>query len=57
VVATPDGVVGALAAALAHPERRSAVRRAIAADLFYNPGHATGAAREWLSRHAVLQPA
>jgi CDP-Glycerol:Poly(glycerophosphate) glycerophosphotransferase len=57
LVATPDAVVGAVDAALAHPERRSPVRRAIAADLFYNAGHATDAAREWLVRHAVLQPA
>ncbi|HEY3018619.1 MAG TPA: CDP-glycerol glycerophosphotransferase family protein [Solirubrobacteraceae bacterium] len=48
VVADPAGVVAAVARGLEHPEQRSDVRRAIAADLFYNPGRATGAAMRWL---------
>ena len=48
VVAEPAEVVGAVARGLEHPERRSEVRGAIAADLFYNPGHATDAAMGWV---------
>jgi hypothetical protein len=38
---------------LAAPRTRSRMRRAIAHDLFYNPGEATGAATRWL--HAQLE--
>lgn len=50
---TPDEVVDAVAASLAHPERLSPVRKAIAADLFYNPGCATDAAVAWLTEHLL----
>ena len=48
VVAGPDAVVRAVDEALAKPERHSDIRRAMATDLFYNPGRATGAAVSWL---------
>ncbi len=38
----------AIAAGLADPDAQSEIRRAIAADLFYNPGTATSVALEWL---------
>jgi len=44
----PDEAVEAVASALAHPRRDGAVRRAMARDLFYNPGHATDAAVSWI---------
>jgi hypothetical protein len=55
VVERPEDAVAALERALAEPERHGDVRRAMAADLFYNPGGATGAAVSWLMRE--LQPA
>lgn len=45
----PDEAVEAVASALAHPRRGGAVRRAMARDLFYNPGRATDAAIEWIT--------
>ena len=39
---------------LEHPERRSEIRRDIAADLFYNPGRATEAAVGWLREELAL---
>lgn len=50
VIAGPDEIVAAVANGLAHPRARSAVRRATAADFFYNPGRATRAATDWLDR-------
>lgn len=44
----PAGVVAALDEAVAHPQRRSSVRRALVQDIFYNPGCATAAAACWL---------
>ncbi|MFN2562344.1 MAG: CDP-glycerol glycerophosphotransferase family protein [Jatrophihabitans sp.] len=38
----------AIAAGLSDPQAQSDIRRAIAADLFYNPGRATGVALQWL---------
>ena len=55
VVEGPEDVVAAVARALEAPDRHSDVRRAMAGDLFYNPGRATGAAVGWLMRE--LQPA
>lgn len=43
-------VVAAVEAGLADPGARSEVRRALVADLFFNPGHATAAAMEWIGR-------
>ncbi|MGH3337174.1 MAG: CDP-glycerol glycerophosphotransferase family protein, partial [Nocardioides sp.] len=48
-----EGVSEALEAVesgLADPGARSDVRRAIVADLFFNPGHATAAAMDWIRR-------
>lgn len=53
VVSAPEGVVAAVGGELEHPERRAGVRRAIAEDLFYNPGRATDAAMAWL-REALV---
>jgi hypothetical protein len=49
VVANPQAVVAALHEALAHPSRRSALRRRIARELFFDPGHATTRALQLLS--------
>ena len=48
----PDEAVEAIARSLAHPREGSATRRAMARDLFYNPGKATEAAMRWL-RHRL----
>jgi hypothetical protein len=50
IARTPAEAVEAAADALAQPGRLSDIRRAMARDLFYNPGHATDAAMEWLER-------
>lgn len=49
VAASPEEVVGAVDAGLAGSERLSAIRQAIAEDLFYHPGHATEAAMAWIN--------
>jgi CDP-Glycerol:Poly(glycerophosphate) glycerophosphotransferase len=49
VVERPDEVEQAIASSLAEPDRCSAVRSAIAQDLFYNPGGATEAAICWFA--------
>ena len=48
VVTRPEEVVGAVEQSLAEPDRHGAVRRQIAADLFFNPGRATDAAAAWI---------
>lgn len=48
VVARASDVPAAVESALAHPERHATTRRAIASDLFYNPGRATEAALAWV---------
>jgi CDP-glycerol glycerophosphotransferase (TagB/SpsB family) len=48
VVPDPQTAVDAVADALANPLEQSIARRAIARDLFYNPGRATEAALVWL---------
>jgi hypothetical protein len=50
----PDEAVEAVAWSLAHPEHGSAVRKAMAGDLFYNPGRATEAALRWVGQHLGL---
>ena len=58
-IVAPDatGAVYAVAYALASPRLQSPVRRAMVRDLFYNPGHATEAAMEWLrSTFGLAQP-
>lgn len=44
----PDEAVEAIAWSLAHPRHASAVRRAMAKDLFYHPGRAADAAVAWI---------
>ena len=44
----PDEAVDAVRWALAHPSHGSDVRRAMARDLFYNPGRAAEAAVSWI---------
>ena len=44
----PDEAVEAVRWSLAHPREGSNVRRAMARDLFYNPGRATDAAVAWI---------
>lgn len=53
----PDEAVEAVAWSLAHPHHASETRRAMAADLFFNPGTATDAAMRWVTeRLATLPP-
>lgn len=44
----PDEAVDAVRWCLAHPRHGSDVRRAMARDLFFNPGHAADAAMDWI---------
>ncbi|HLQ58490.1 MAG TPA: CDP-glycerol glycerophosphotransferase family protein [Gemmatimonadales bacterium] len=44
----PDEAVEAVRDSLAHPRRGSEVRRAMAQDLFFNPGRAAHAAVDWI---------
>ena len=44
----PDEAVEAIQWSLAHPRHASKLRRAMARDLFYNPGRATDAAMDWV---------
>jgi hypothetical protein len=44
----PDEAVDAVRWSLAHPRHASATRRAMAQDLFFNPGRATDAAMAWV---------
>lgn len=44
----PDEAAEAVQWAIAHPRSGSALRRAMARDLFYNPGRATDAAEAWV---------
>jgi hypothetical protein len=44
----PDEAVEAIQWSLAHPRHASRLRRAMARDLFYNPGRATDAAVQWV---------
>lgn len=50
----PDEAAEAVAHSLAHPHAASRVRKAMARDLFYNPGSATDAAVEWVQRRLGL---
>lgn len=47
VVTDPLTVVDAVTESLAHPERHGETRRAMASDLFFNPGHATDQGFAW----------
>lgn len=48
--------IAAVERALAHPEARSATRRAVAADLFHEPGSATARCAEALYEAIALEP-
>lgn len=50
----PDEAVDAVAWSLEHPRHGSAVRRAMARDLFYNPGRATDVAVAWVRERLGL---
>lgn len=50
----PDDAVKAVAWSLAHPRSGSRVRRAMARDLFFNPGSATDAALRWLEKRLEI---
>lgn len=50
----PDEAVDAVEWSLAHPQHGSPVRRAMAADLFYNPGRATEAAVSWIRNYLEI---
>ena len=56
VVKTPDDVVGAVDAALAHPGREAALRRKMARHLFHAPGTATQRVAGVIRHAAGLQP-
>ena len=53
----PDEAVEAVAWSLSHPRHAGRIRRAMARDLFFNPGRATDAALGWLSTRFGLAPA
>ena len=48
IIKKPDNIVKVVDGTLADPPQHSEVRRAMAQDLFYNPGSATDAAIAWL---------
>lgn len=54
VVENPDGVVAAIEKSFQDPKAKSDVRRAMAKDIFYNPGTASIAATEWLTKKFAL---
>jgi len=54
VAADADAAVDAIADGLAHPQADSERRRAMASDLFYNPGQAALAATKWLEAELDL---
>jgi len=59
IVRSPEAIVATVERSLAVPQALSQVRQDMAADLFYNPGHATDVAMEWLlrrTRHDTLAP-
>lgn len=48
VVTSPEEIAESIDLAFHKPERYAEIRRAMAQDLFYNPGQATNAAMRWL---------
>lgn len=52
----PDEAVEAIEWSLAHPRRGSALRRAMARDLFYNPGRAAEVAERWVLDRLGIVP-
>lgn len=57
IAGTPEEAVDCVKRSLADPGEFSAVRQAMAKDLFYNPGRAAGAAVEWVMRHLEARTA
>ena len=55
VVRWPDEAVDAVEDGLLHPDRYSDVRRAMARDLFFNPGAATTAAVRWIGERVGVE--
>ena len=55
VVSDVSQAIEAVEAGLADPAQRSAIRRAMVDDLFFNPGQATTAAFEWLNGELALR--
>ncbi len=53
IVAHPGQAAEVVRSSLEHRAGKSAIRRALAKDLFYNPGHATGAAMDWFSQSVL----
>jgi CDP-Glycerol:Poly(glycerophosphate) glycerophosphotransferase len=56
IVRHPDEVLNVVSNALARPERHESIRRAMAEDLFFNPGCATPTAMRWLRNARVESP-
>jgi len=54
VVESPEKILPALQLAFEHPEYGSRVRKELVTDLFFNPGHATDAAVQWLQNYFAL---
>jgi len=54
IVESPEEILPALTFAFEHSERGSSIRQELVADLFFNPGHATDAAVQWLQNHFAL---
>lgn len=51
VVKKPEMVLDAIEQSLANPARHSSVRKAMVADMFFNPGTATDHAMKWITQH------
>ena len=47
IVGEPSAIVDAVAESLSRPDTHAGIRHAMAADLFFNPGHATDRAFAW----------
>ncbi len=54
LVGSPDDIVAAVDRAVENPREHSEIRRAMAADIFFNPGQATDRAEAWFRRVAGL---
>lgn len=57
IIKTPESIVETVEQSLADPNRFSDIRKAMAADIFYNPGFATDAAYNWLSQSVIATKA
>ena len=57
IVKKPENIVDTVGQSFADPNRFSDIRKAMAADIFYNPGCATDAAYNWLSQSVIATKA